>query len=239
MLDRAQRLAIVALAHQVEETIVPLGIDEAGARPLKLVAHAARAPDLHVEILGEAVDRAGDRLAQPPAAIARRRRIGDDIDRHRDHPARPGVGLAEHQAQRHGQAMVDIHFVDDGHVEFVEDQALGDMPGQVRLADHVGHRARPPALVGRLVAFATADREGRDDLHVEGGGMVIIDQDHDIGLFLRDPLPRPVIAGEQRLPIRLGGLLEVHGSADGGHMAGGDAGSDAGHQRFSLMERTP
>ena len=43
---------------------------------------------------GKLVDRARDRLAEQPAAIARRRRIGDDVDRQRDDPApairRPG-----------------------------------------------------------------------------------------------------------------------------------------------------
>jgi hypothetical protein len=56
--------------------------------------------------------------------------------------------------------VVHVHLVHDGHVEIVEDQALGDVPGEVRVADHVGHRARAPALVGRLEAFRAADGEG-------------------------------------------------------------------------------
>ena len=35
----------------VEEAVVPLGVDQPGARPLQLVAHAAGAPDLHAQRL--------------------------------------------------------------------------------------------------------------------------------------------------------------------------------------------
>ncbi len=95
------------------------------------------------------------------------------------------LGLAEDHAQRHGAAVVDVHLVHDGHVEVVEDQALGDVPGEIRVADHVGHRARAPALVGRLEASRAADRERRDDVHVERAGVVVVDQDDHVGHVAR------------------------------------------------------
>ena len=55
--------------------------------------------------------------------------------------------------------MIDIHLIDDRHVEIIQDQALRDMPGEVGVAFHVGHLAWAPALVRRLVELAAADRE--------------------------------------------------------------------------------
>ena len=39
----------------VEECVVPLLVDQAGARSLKLMAHAAGAPDMDVDVLGIAL----------------------------------------------------------------------------------------------------------------------------------------------------------------------------------------
>ena len=138
----SRRYSICGIAAQplrvgdqlVEEVVVPLAVDQAGARALQLVAHAAGAPDLHVQILPKALHRRADRLAQHPAAVARGHRIGDDVDRERNDLARPFLRLAEHQRQRHGQAVIDVHLVDDGHVEIVEDQALRDVPGEIGMA---------------------------------------------------------------------------------------------------------
>ena len=215
--------------QQVEELVVPFAVEQPGARALELVAHATRAPDLHVEVFREAIHRAGNRLAQRPAAVARRHRVGHHVHGQRHHLARPLVGRAEHHRQRHGQAVIDIHLVDDGHVEFVENQALRDVPGQVRVALHVRHGARTPALVGALVAFAAADREGRDDVGIEGGGVVVVDQDHHVGLLRFLPLLRPVIAGEDRAEVIVAGLALIDRHAQQRDMAGADASGNAGH----------
>ena len=83
----------------VEELVVPIPVDQAGARTLQLVAHAAGAPDLHLEILGIALDRLADRLSEREAARARRHGMLHDIDGEGDDLARPGVDLAEHAGQ--------------------------------------------------------------------------------------------------------------------------------------------
>jgi hypothetical protein len=213
----------------VEEGRVPLLVDQPGARPLELVAHPARSPDLHVEILGVARHRPRDRLAEQPAAVARRRRIGDDIDRDRHDLDRPRIDLPEHQRHRHGQPVIDRHRVDDRHVEFVEDAALRDVPGEIGVPLHFRHRARPPALVGDREAVGAADREGRDEGHVERRGVVVIDQDHDIGFGVALIGARKLVAGEDRLPIGLVRLPVVHRRADRGDVARRDACGDAGH----------
>src|SRR5262245_59531642 len=53
----------------VEEAIVELLVDQARARPLELVAHAARAPDLHIQIRIKGLDGTTDRLAELVAAL--------------------------------------------------------------------------------------------------------------------------------------------------------------------------
>jgi hypothetical protein len=55
----------------IEEGVVPLLVDQPGARPLQLVAHAAGAPDLHVERLVDSFDRLADRLAEHVNSAAR------------------------------------------------------------------------------------------------------------------------------------------------------------------------
>ena len=54
----------------VEEAVVPFAVDQAGTRALQLMAHAAGAPDLHIERFVIAFDRLADRLAEHEAAPA-------------------------------------------------------------------------------------------------------------------------------------------------------------------------
>src|SRR3546814_3987825 len=82
MLDPA---CLFAFADKhVHETVVPLAIKQACTRALKLVAHAASAPDLDVEVLGKALDCTRNGLSQSPAAIPAWHRVGDAIDSPRD-----------------------------------------------------------------------------------------------------------------------------------------------------------
>ena len=225
----AQGLGV--LDQLLDEVEVELLVDQPGAGALELVAHAAGAPDLHVDVFREALDSRLDAFAEAEAAVARRRRVGDHVDRERDDLARPGLRFAVDHAQRHGAAVVDVHLVHDGHVELVEDQALGDVPGEVRMADHVGHRARAPAFVGRLEHFRAADRESRDDVHVEGRCMVVIDQDHDVGRVARflHPFADRRVAVEHRRPVIVVPGAGLHRSAERGDVARSDAGGNAGH----------
>src|SRR5262245_26975821 len=93
---RQLRQSVGIVEQPVEKGGVPFLVDEAGARALQLVIHAAGTPDLHVERLVIGFDRLADRLAQHEAAAARRRRILHNVDRKRNHRARPFLWLAEH-----------------------------------------------------------------------------------------------------------------------------------------------
>src|SRR3546814_2332768 len=75
------------------------------------------APDLDVEVLGKALDCTRNGLSQSPAAIPAWHRVGDDIDSQRDDLDRPFGGRPEHHRQWNGQTVIDVHLVDDGHVE--------------------------------------------------------------------------------------------------------------------------
>ena len=227
--------------HQpVEVGQVERGVDQAGPRALKLMAHAPGTPDLDVDVLSVVVDGAPDRLAEQPAAVAGRRRVLHDVHRQRDDPHRPRCWLAEHQGQRHREPVVHVQLVHDGDVELVHDQGLGDVPGQLGMPLHDRDRAGSESLVGRREAVRAAQREGRDHLHGERGRVVVVDQEDHVRALLADPLAGPFVAVEQRLPVVLPGVAAVDGRADCGHVAGGDAGRDAGHrQRPSLIERCP
>jgi len=119
---------------------------------------------------------------------------------------------------RHSQAVVDLHLVDDGEVELVQDDRLGDMRGELGMALDHRHRARPPPFVGGRELGRAAEREGRHDLDREGGGMVVVDHDRHVGLGLGHPFLRALEAGEDPLPVRLLGLLVVDRRADRRHV---------------------
>src|SRR5690348_10523820 len=199
------------------------------------MAHAAGAPDLNVERLVKTVDGLADRLAEHVAAAARGRRVLHDVDREWDHRTRPCLWLAAHQAQRHGQAMIDVHLVDDGKIEIVLNYRLRDVSGELRMADDFRHRAGTPTFIRRGEFRRGADRKGRNDVEAERVGMIVIDQKNDVRLVIPQPLLGIFVALEHRLPIWLGSLAEVERRADRGYMRGVDAASDAGHYFFSSV----
>src|SRR3989338_8169257 len=102
----------------VEEGVVKLFVDEAGARALQLVAHATRAPDVHVQVFVIALHGLADGLAQVVAAAAPGHPVLHHVDGELGHRAGPGalhrVLFAKHQRQGHGQAVVHGHLVEIG-----------------------------------------------------------------------------------------------------------------------------
>src|SRR5256886_10484772 len=78
-------------------------------------------------------------------------------------------------------------------------------------------------------SLRASDREGRHDVETEGGGVIVVDQQDDVRLLLRDPALGELITGEHRSPVRILRLAVVDRGADRRDMRGGDAGSDAGH----------
>ena len=231
--------ALRVLHHGVQKAGVELLVDEAGARSLQLVAHAAGAPNLHVQVLVEGLDGPAYGLAQFKAAPPRRGRIDDHVDGEGNHQHRPGVRPVEHEGERHGEAVVHRHVADRGEVEIVLNDGLANVPSQIRGAHHFGHRARPPALVGDFVLIPAADGEGGDDVEVEGGGVVVIDQEDHIRFPLRNPAAGELEAGEQRPPVVVGGLAQVRRRADGRNMGHGDPGGDLSHPGRALRQAHP
>src|SRR5262245_32212123 len=91
---RHQRQAVRIGDQPVEKRVVELGVDEARAGPLQLVAHAAGAPHVHRDVLAVARRGPADRLPQHVAAVAGRGRVLHHVHGQRDDPHRPRVRLA-------------------------------------------------------------------------------------------------------------------------------------------------
>ena len=101
-------------------------------------------------VLVKALHRLADRLAQVEAALADGTGYCTTLTANGiTGQGQVLAGCAAHQRQRHGQAVVHVHLVDDGQVEILLDHRLRNVRGQFGVADD-GHRARAPAFVGRL-----------------------------------------------------------------------------------------
>src|SRR6185369_12313051 len=198
----------------IKEGVVELLVDQPGARTLQLVAHSAGTPDLNVERFVVSLNSLSDCLAEHVATPPGGRRVLHDVHRKRDHWTRPRLWLAAHQAQWHGQAMVDIHLVNDGKIEVVLDHRLRDVRGELRMADHFRDWTRTPTLVGGREFGRRADRESWDYIEAECVGVVVIDQENGVRLLILQPLLGELVSLEDRLPIRLGALSQVERGAD-------------------------
>src|ERR1700733_14799621 len=194
--------------------------------------------DHHSEIVRKRLHRLLDGAAEHEAAMPGWRRIHHHVDREWNHRARPVrilVDFAEQQVHRHGHAVIDVHLVADGEIEFVEDDGLRDMRGKRRMTLDHRHRPRSPAFVGWRKFRGAAEREGRDHLHRERRGVIVVDDDGDVGLGFAHPLLRSLETRENPFPIRLLGLVVVDRRADGGHMRRTYSCDDPGHGVTSVL----
>ena len=130
--------------------------------------------------------------------------------------------MAEHAAQRHRQAVVDVDLVDHREVEVFLDDLRRDMRRQLRMPDHGRHRASTVTLVRRLEFRPRHDREGGDEAQAEGRRVVVVDEEDDVRLLRLLPGLGEVVTGENRLPIVFLGLAKIEGGPDGGYMRGVD-----------------
>src|SRR3954447_25449367 len=236
VIDVRHRGKSLGIANQaIEEGRVEFLVDQPGTGSLQLMAHATGTPDLNVERLVKCLHGLADGFTEHVATPGRGRRVLHDIDRKRDHRTWPRLRLTAHQAQRHRQAMVDIHLVDDGEIEVVLDHRLRNMSGKFRMADYFRHRARAPTFVGRHEFRRGADRKRRDYVEAECVGMIIVDQKNDVRLVILQPLLGIFVALEDPLPIWLARLAEVERRADRGDVRGVDAVGNAGHYFFSSV----
>ena len=98
----------------VQKGVVEFLVDQPRTRALQLVAHATGAPDLDIERLFVLLQSARDGTPQIETAPPRWNRVLNDVHSLRNHRTRPGLRLTAQKAQRHGEAVVHIHLVDDG-----------------------------------------------------------------------------------------------------------------------------
>ena len=130
--------------------------------------------------------------------------------------------------------MVDRHLVDDGHVEFVENQGFGEMPGKLRMSFDDRNRAGPPSLVGRLEFRRDSQTECEDVLQRKGRTVIVVDFDDEVGIDFREQLLRALETFEESLPVVLSGFAEVDCGPDGRHVRARDTRHDSRHQEFSF-----
>jgi hypothetical protein len=220
--------------HSIEERLVEFLVHETGTLALQLVRHAARAIHDHAQVFWIVLDRAPDRLAQLEAAHARGRRILDDVHAQRDHLERPFRDFSAGHRQRHRQAVIHRHLVGDGHVELVEDQVFDQVPRELRMSVDLRHRARAEAFVRDRELGGRAHHEGGNELERQRVRVIVVDEDRDVRLELREPFARGDGAVEVGLPVRIAVIALVHRDADRGDVGARNAADDARHQDFSL-----
>ena len=191
--------------------------------------HAAGTVNDDAQVLLETLHGAGDGLTEFETARTGGRRILHDVDAQGNDGEGPLRGLAAGDRQRHGKTMIHRHFIRDGHVELIQDEGLGQMPGERRMSLHNGHRTRSKSFVGDGKAIRHTDEKRGDELQRKGACMVVVDHDGNIGLELREPLARRLVALEKTFPIGRRRRAPIHRNADGRHVRASDAGDDASH----------
>ena len=225
--------------HVVEKAAVEFAVDDAGALAVKLVGHPAGAEDHYPQIVVVLGHGLADGPSQVEAPLARGRRVLNHVHRQGNDRERPGLGLTAGHRQRHGQAVIHVHLVDDGQVEFVEYQRLRQVPRQPRMALDHGHRTRTPTLVGgREFPRHTNSKRG-NHLQRERRAVIVVHQYDHVRIDPGEPFLRRTVAGEKRFPVRFLGPAQVHGGADGRHMGRGESGNDARHYSCSDLLRLP
>lgn len=133
--------------------------------------------------------------------------------------------------------MVDRLVLEHGQVEFVIDQAFGDMRLQLHVAADRRQLAQPRAFVGNRKAFAHAQREGGIQIEEERRAVVVVEEHQHVGPLLGQPRGHWRVAVEQRFPYRVLLLALVVGHPDGGNVRGPDTADDACH--VVLLRRGP
>jgi len=110
--------------------------------------------------------------------------------------------------------VVDLHLVDNGEIELIENDGLGDMGRKRRVPLDHRHRTGSPAFICGWELRRAAERKGRDQLDRERGSVVVVDRNDHVGLGLRHPFLGFFEAREYPLPVGFLGLLVVDRDAD-------------------------
>ena len=92
-----------------------------------------------------------------------------------------------------------------------------------------GDAARSPAFIGRREGVGATQGKGGHDVERERRGVVVVNENDDVGLLLRNPFSGPFIACENRRPVRVRRSAAVECGADRRHMARANACGNPGH----------
>jgi len=114
--------------------------------------------------------------------------------------------------------VIDVHAVDYREVEVLLNHRLGDVTGELGVAAHHRHRPGAPALIRRGELLGTADGESGHDIEAEGAGVIVVEEQDDVGLLLGDPTTREVVAGKHRRPVGVLRLAVIERRADRRHV---------------------
>ncbi|MNV30582.1 hypothetical protein D3C71_1218580 [compost metagenome] len=97
--------------------------------------------------------------------------------------------------------MIHRHPIDDRHIKVILNKAMRHMRSQLWMPKDWGNGARTEAFVSNLVVRCGTDGEGGNHLQAEGRSVVVVNQHHDIGLLLLNPLLAVLVPLEYGLPI--------------------------------------
>ena len=106
--------------------------------------------------------------------------------------------------------MIYFQTVSDGEVEFIQNQRLGDVPGEVRMSVNWRHGAGAPALVGDRKFFGAAQCKSGNQLQRKGGRMIVVDDNSHIWIKILYPLLRFFKSFKQWRPVVIGGFVLIN-----------------------------
>ena len=181
---------------------------------------------------GVGIDRPAQRTAQPEQPPRGRNRVLDHI--HRQRNDRHGPVTVGQQRKKRKDTVIDRHFLADRRIEFIRHERPGEMPREIGIAGKVGQRALAPAFIRLGVNRADTQRKGRIGIEEKPVHMVVVNDQKQIRLDVRQPLPRWAIAVKQRRPCGFVLLSLVPRGADAGRVRGADTADQRRHDQSPL-----
>src|SRR5215475_13654930 len=102
----------------------------------------------------------------------------DDVGGQWNYWRRPAV--RGQQRLHRKDAVIDAHLLANRRVEFVFDQAFGEVPRKGAVAREVGKVTFAPSFVRLRMRLADPQREGRVGVEEEPVHMIVVDNDHQV-----------------------------------------------------------
>src|SRR5688572_7325834 len=83
-----------------------------------------------------------------------------------------GRGMGKTEVHRHEETVLDAQLLAHGEIEFLRDERLAEVDGELGIAHHFRQRPRAKALIRDAVAIGRAERKGRILVEGEVGAVV-------------------------------------------------------------------